>query len=100
MDPMNRKWNPTNEYEEMDIAALGRGPKAVMGMFLIGVDLADMLLSLDFLVVGRIVNFSEFLGTTASQPKARGWHNLLVRDDTGVLQVCTVFSHWKLVLLA
>lgn len=26
-DPMTRKWNPTSEYEERDIAQLERGPK-------------------------------------------------------------------------
>lgn len=42
------------------------------------------------MIVGRVVNFSEVLGKTATQPKARGWHNVLVRDDSGVLQVCVL----------
>lgn len=68
-DPMTRRWNPSREYEEKEIAELVRGPKAVM-------------------IVGRVVNFSEILGKSTTQPKARGWHNMLVRDDSGVLQVC------------
>ena len=59
-DPSHDQWR--------EIAELVRGPGAVM-------------------VMGRIVNFSEVLGKSGSQPKARGWHCMLVRDDGGVLQV-------------
>lgn len=32
LDPMNKKWNPDRDYEEMTIAELLPGPKAVLFM--------------------------------------------------------------------
>jgi len=67
-DPLNRKWNPEREYEEYTIDQLITGPKAVT-------------------FVGRIVNFTTVVGSSQKQPKASGWHYMLVKDDTAVISV-------------
>lgn len=67
-DPLNRKWNPDREYEEYTIDQLITGPKAVT-------------------FVGRLVNFTTVIGSSQKQPKASGWHYILVKDDTAVISV-------------
>jgi hypothetical protein len=68
MDPLNRKWNPEREYEESTIDQLIPGPKAVT-------------------FVGRIVNFTTIFGQSQKQPKASGWHYMLVKDDSAAISV-------------
>lgn len=68
-DPLQTKFKPTREYLEMVIAALEAGPKTVM-------------------FTGRIVNFSIYVGKSKSQTSAKGWHHLIVKDDTGAICVC------------
>ncbi|TVY91344.1 hypothetical protein LAWI1_G003655, partial [Lachnellula willkommii] len=68
VDPLNRKWNPEREYEECTIDQLVPGPKAVT-------------------FVGRIVNFTTIIGHSQKQPKASGWHYMLVKDDSAAISV-------------
>jgi len=67
-DPLNRKWNPEREYEDSTIDQLIPGPKAVT-------------------FVGRIVNFTTIFGRSQKQPKASGWHYMLVKDNTAAISV-------------
>lgn len=69
LDPLKRKWNPEREYDECTIGELVPGPKAVS-------------------FVGRIVNLSTIHGSSQKQPKAAGWHYLIVKDDTAAISVC------------
>lgn len=68
LDPLKRKWNPEREYDECTIGMLIPGPKAVT-------------------FVGRIVNLSTTHGSSQKQPKAAGWHYLIVKDDTAAISV-------------
>jgi hypothetical protein len=68
LDPLNRKWNPEREYEECTIDKLIPGPKAVT-------------------FIGRIVNLNTMHGSSQKQPRAAGWHHLLVKDDAAVISV-------------
>ncbi|TVY57712.1 hypothetical protein LCER1_G001285 [Lachnellula cervina] len=74
VDPLNRKWNPEREYEECTIDQLVPGPKAVT-------------------FVGRIVNFTTIIGHSQKQPKASGWHYMLVKDDSAAISVKLYFAH-------
>jgi hypothetical protein len=67
-DPLSRQWDPDREYEELSIDQLIPGPKAVTFM-------------------GRVVNFSTRLGSNPTQPKATGWHWLVVKDDSAAISV-------------
>lgn len=68
LDPLSRKWNPEREYEDMSIAQLIPGPRAVT-------------------FVGRIVSLTTFFGHTPKQPKAAGFHSLIAKDDSGAISV-------------
>jgi hypothetical protein len=68
LDPLNRKWDPEREYEESGIAELVPGPKAVT-------------------FVGRVVNVSTVWGRSQKQPKAAGWHYLILKDDFAAISV-------------
>jgi hypothetical protein len=70
LDPLKRKWNPEREYEEVTINKLIPGPNAVI-------------------FLGRVVNFSTILGSSQKQPKAAGWHYILLKDDTAAISVCS-----------
>jgi hypothetical protein len=69
LDPLKRNWDPEREYEEATINKLVPGPKAVT-------------------FVGRIVNVSTIFGSSQKQPKAAGWHYLVVKDDSAAISVC------------
>jgi hypothetical protein len=69
LDPLTRKWNPEREYDQMTIGQLVPGPKAVTFM-------------------GRIVNFSTVFGHSQKQPKASGWHYMILKDDSAAISVC------------
>jgi hypothetical protein len=68
LDPLNRKWNPEREYEELNISQLVPGPRAVT-------------------FCGRIVNLKTVHGRNQKQPKASGWHFLIVKDDSAAISV-------------
>jgi hypothetical protein len=68
LDPLKRQWNPEREYDECTIDKLIPGPKAVT-------------------FVGRIVNLTTIHGSSQKQPKAAGWHYLIVKDDTAAISV-------------
>ena len=68
LDPLNRNWNPEREYNEMGIGELVPGPKAVT-------------------FVGRIANLSTITGRSSKQPKAAGWHYLILKDDAAAISV-------------
>jgi hypothetical protein len=68
LDPLNRKWNPEREYEELNISQLVPGPRAVT-------------------FCGRIVNLNTVHGRNPKQPKASGWHFLIVKDDSAAISV-------------
>ena len=68
LDPLHRKWNPEREYEESSISQLVPGPRAVT-------------------FVGRIVNLRTVSGRCAKQPKASGFHILIVKDDEAAISV-------------
>lgn len=67
-DPLNRKWNPHREYQKTTIDNLAPGPGAVT-------------------FVGRVVNFRVIFGSSPKQPKATGWHYLIIKDDTAAISV-------------
>lgn len=67
-DPLNRKWKPERDYEELDIGDLCPGPKAVT-------------------FVGRIANVSTIWGRSQKQPKAAGWHYLILKSNTAAISV-------------
>ena len=69
LDPLTRKWNPEREYDQMGIGKLVPGPKAVT-------------------FVGRVVNFSTVFGRSQKQPKAAGWHYMILKDDSAAISVC------------
>ncbi len=73
LDPLSRKWNPEREYEELNVGQLVPGPHAVT-------------------FVGRIVNLSTFFGKSPRQPKAAGFHSLIVKDDFAAISVCLYVS--------
>ncbi|KAH6712968.1 hypothetical protein BKA61DRAFT_66343 [Leptodontidium sp. MPI-SDFR-AT-0119] len=73
LDPLSRKWNPEREYEEQIIAQLIPGPRAVT-------------------FVGRIVNLATFFGHTPKQPKAAGFHSLIVKDDSAAISIKLYFA--------
>jgi hypothetical protein len=68
LDPLNRKWKPEREYEESDIGDLVPGPKAVS-------------------FAGRIVNVSTIRGHSQKQPKAAGWHYLILKSNIAAISV-------------
>jgi len=72
LDPLHRKWNPEREYEECSISQLVPGPRAVT-------------------FVGRVVNVRTIVGVDKKQPKAKGFHALILRDDEGAVSVSCVF---------
>ena len=67
-DPLNRKWKPEQEYEELGIGDLVPGPKAVT-------------------FIGRVVNVSTIWGRSQKQPKAAGWHYLILKNNTAAISV-------------
>lgn len=69
LDPLKRSFNPEHEYEPYDIGTLSSGPQAVT-------------------FVGRVVNCNVHHGRSKSQSAARGWHHMIVKDDTGAIHVC------------
>ncbi|KAG0652657.1 hypothetical protein D0Z07_0242 [Hyphodiscus hymeniophilus] len=73
VDPLRRKWDPEREYDECSIDNLIPGPKAVT-------------------FVGRIANLSTIHGSTQKQPKAAGWHYLILKDDTAAISIKLYFS--------
>ncbi|TVY82070.1 Meiosis-specific with OB domain-containing protein [Lachnellula suecica] len=73
-DPLNRVWNPDREYEDSTIDQLVPGPRSVT-------------------FEGRIVNFTTVHGKSQNQPKASGWHYMLVKDDTGAISIKLYFAH-------
>lgn len=72
LDPLTRRWNPEREYEELDIGQLSPGPKAVT-------------------FVGRVVNFNTVYGRSQKQPKASGWHYMVIKDDTASISASVSF---------
>lgn len=48
--------------------------------------------------VGRVVNFSVTFGKSKSQGAARGWVNMVVRDETGAIAVCLCYALSLLVI--
>ena len=72
LDPLNRKWNPQREYEETEIGDLIPGPR-------------------DVTFIGRIVNINTIYGRNPKQPKAAGWHYVLLKDNTAIISVVFPF---------
>ena len=68
LDPLSRKWNPEREYEEYPIHQLIPGPRSVT-------------------FAGRIVYINSATGRSQTQPKASGWHNLIIKDDSAAISV-------------
>ncbi|KAJ5054049.1 uncharacterized protein L3040_000334 [Drepanopeziza brunnea f. sp. 'multigermtubi'] len=73
LDPLSRKWNPGREYEETNIGQLVPGPHAVT-------------------FAGRVVNLGTFFGSSPKQPKATGFHSLIVKDDFGAISIKLYFA--------
>lgn len=74
LDPLNCKFNPIREYVKCDIGTLRPGPQTVTFM-------------------GRAVNFSTVYGRSKSHAAAKGWHHIIIKDDTGALCVSDPNSH-------
>ncbi|RKF77605.1 putative nucleic acid-binding protein [Golovinomyces cichoracearum] len=73
LDPLSRDWDPDREYEKVAICRLNPGPKAVT-------------------FIGKIVNFSTRFGSSAEQPRAKGWHHLIIKDGTAALSMKLYFA--------
>jgi len=67
-DPLTCNFDTNREYEDSSIDQLIPGPKAVT-------------------FAGRIVNLGTMLGDDPKHPKAAGWHNLIVKDDSAAIGV-------------
>jgi hypothetical protein len=74
LDPLTSRFNPTREYVKCDIGALVPGPQT-------------------FTFMGRIVNFSTHHGKSKSHAAAKGWHHMIVKDDTGAVCVSHCTAH-------
>jgi hypothetical protein len=70
LDPLKSPFNPNREYKQCDIGSLSPGPQAVT-------------------FIGRVVNFNTQYGRSKSHAAAKGWHYLIVKDDTGAICVRT-----------
>lgn len=68
LNPLNRNWRPEREYEELGIEELAPGPRAVT-------------------FVGRVVNVSTVCGRSQKQPKAAGWHYLILKSNSAAISV-------------
>lgn len=68
LDPLSRKWDPDREYKKLAICHIHAGPRHISFM-------------------GRIVNMKSYFGLSIEQPKASGWHQLIIKDDTGAIFV-------------
>lgn len=73
LDPLKRAFDPHREYEECDIADLVAGPLPVTFM-------------------GRIVNFTTTIGKSKNEKAAKGWHHVIVKDDTAAICVSPLIS--------
>lgn len=73
IDPLNRKWEPEREYDELNIDEIIPGPRAVT-------------------FVGRVVNVNTMFGRSPKQPKAAGWHYILLKDDSAAISVRSPFT--------
>jgi len=65
---MTANWEPAREYTELSISELCHGPRAVV-------------------FAGRVVNTTTIWGKSAKEPRARGWHYILLKDDGGAVSV-------------
>ncbi|KAE9375339.1 hypothetical protein N431DRAFT_542887 [Stipitochalara longipes BDJ] len=74
LDPLHKKWNPEREYEEFGISQLAPGPRAVT-------------------FVGRVVNVKTIVGVDKKQPKAKGFHALVLRDDEAAVSIKLYFAN-------
>lgn len=74
LDPLNRKWEPARDYKESSIGDLVPGPGTVT-------------------FTGRVVNASTTWGRSQKQPKAAGWHYLILKGETAAISV------WYLLLV-
>jgi hypothetical protein len=68
LDPLHRDWKPEREYEELGIGDLVPGPKAIT-------------------FIGRVVNVSTIWGRSQKQPKAAGWHYVILKNNTAAISV-------------
>ncbi|KAE8441587.1 hypothetical protein EG329_004672, partial [Mollisiaceae sp. DMI_Dod_QoI] len=73
VDPLSRPWNPEREYEELNISQLVPGPRAVTFM-------------------GRIVHCNTYFGHNPKQPRAAGFHSLIVKDDSAAITIKLYFA--------
>lgn len=76
LDPLNRKWKPEQDYQELGIGDLVPGPKAVN-------------------FIGRVVNASTVYGRSQKQPKAGGWHYLILKDNTAAISVHITLTRFR-----
>lgn len=67
-NPLNCKFDSSREYEDSPIGQLVPGPRAVT-------------------FAGRIVHVGTMYGKDSKHPKAAGWHNLTVKDDSAAIGV-------------
>lgn len=68
LDALSECWSPEREYQKVALNQLQPGPKAVNFM-------------------GRIVNISTRIGGSTEQPRAKGWHYLILKDDIATITV-------------
>ncbi|KUJ18309.1 uncharacterized protein LY89DRAFT_552487, partial [Mollisia scopiformis] len=73
IDPLNRPWNPEREYEESSIGQLVPGPRAVTFM-------------------GRVVHLNTFFGHHPKQPRAAGFHSIILKDDSAAILIKLYFA--------
>jgi hypothetical protein len=73
LDPLMSPFNPSREYLQRDIGSLTPGPQALT-------------------FTGRVVNFNTQYGTSKSHAAARGWHHMIVKDNTGGICVSLLHS--------
>lgn len=78
IDPLKRSFNPVKDYSDSGIIDLKPGPGLVAFM-------------------GRVVNFCTRFGRSKNERAAKGWHLVVLRDDTAIICVsCTfVFNQFQ-----
>jgi hypothetical protein len=72
LDPLNSQFKPKGDYKAFEIGFLIPGPQKVT-------------------FAGRLVNFTTIHGKSQAQAAAKGWHHMIIRDDTGAIGVGSHF---------
>lgn len=73
LDPLKSPFNPSHEYTQHNIGELAPGTRPVK-------------------FIGRVVSFTTQYRRSNSNVAATGWHQLIVKDNTGAICVSNLAS--------